>query len=124
LPPELLAACEALGLLLLNRLLRFHCGGLLFFFLHGMLEVFNSFADTFGYLGNFLTPEEKNGNRENHYQFARTQVKRTSSLKAVRDLHYGYLATIVHGHLLPPMLEVSKEKNCNRDIIDQFGRPR
>ena len=60
-----------------------------------MLEVFDSFADAFGYLGNFLTPEEKNGNRENHYQFARTQVKRTSSLKAVRDLHYGYLATIV-----------------------------
>ena len=122
----------------LNRLLRFHGGGLLFFFLHGMLEVFDSFANTFGYFGNFLTPEEKNGNRENHYQFARTQVKRTSSLKAVRDLHYGYLASIVHGQLLPPMLEVSdafadtfgylgnfltpEEKSGNRKNHYQFGR--
>ena len=72
-PPELLAACEALRLLLLNRLLRFHGGGLLLFFLHGMLEIFDSFADAFSYLRDFLAPEEESSEDEKKadvYSFA------------------------------------------------------
>ena len=64
-------------------------GGRFFLFLHGVLEVLDSFADTLGYFRNLLAAKKQHGDSEDYHQFGSGKATYTGRLYGLSKIQKG-----------------------------------